>query len=181
MLQSVAAGEPVDLSRLLPLVYEEMKRIASRQMAGERRDHTLQTTALVHEAYLRLVGDGNLRWSSRAHFYSAAAQAMRRILIDHARARRRVKRGEGRAALPVNLADLAAHDDPDGILAVDEAIRRLEEDDARAAQIVSLRFYAGLTLEETARALETPERTVRREWSYARVRLFRMLGLEKRR
>ncbi len=181
ILQSAEAGEAVDLSRLLPLVYEEMRRIASRQMAGERRDHTLQTTALVHEAYLRLVGDGRLSWSSKAHFYSAAAQAMRRILVDHARARRRVKRGEGRVPLPVDLADLAAHDDPEEILAVDDAIRRLEEEDAQAARIVQLRFYAGLSLQETADVLGTPERTVRREWSYARVRLFRMLGREGRR
>lgn len=181
ILRAAEAGEAADLSKLFALVYEEMRRIASRQMAGERRDHTLQTTALVHEAYVRLVGDGRLRWSSKAHFYAAVAEAMRRILIDHARARRRVKRGEGRARLPVNLDDLAARSDPAEILAVDDAIRRLEEEDARAARIVRLRFYAGLSLEETAEALETPERTVRREWSYARVRLFRMLGHEKER
>jgi len=181
ILRASEAGEPIDLSSLLPLVYEEMRGIASRLMAGERREHTLQTTALVHEAYLRLIGDGRLNWSSKAHFYSAVAEAMRRILIDHARARKRVKRGEGRAPLPINVADLAKGDDPDTILAVDEAIRRLEEADAQAARIVRLRFYAGLSLEETALALGTPERTVRREWSYARVRLFRLLGLEKER
>jgi RNA polymerase sigma factor (TIGR02999 family) len=178
ILWAAEAGEPLDEEALFSLVYGELKKIAARQMAGERQGHTLQATALVHEAYLRLVKGEPLRWSNRAHFFFSAAQAMRRILVDHARKHRSEKRGGGRPRLPVNVADLAAQDDPETILAVDQAISRLEELDARAARIVHLRFYAGLSLEETAQALQTPERTVRREWSYARVRLFRLLGEE---
>ena len=179
ILRAAEAGEPLDQEALFSLVYQELKQIAARQMAGERQAHTLQTTALVHEAYMRLVAGEPLEWSNRAHFFFSAAEAMRRILIDHARAHRSAKRGGGRPRLPVNLADLAGENDPETILAVDEAILRLEEMDPRAASIVRLRFYAGLSLEETAQALQASERTVRREWSYARVRLFRLLGEEE--
>jgi RNA polymerase sigma factor (TIGR02999 family) len=178
ILRAGREGGGVDHTALFSLVYDELKRIATRQMAGERDGHTLQTTALVHEAYVRLVGGEPLSWASRAHFFHSAAQAMRRILVEHARARGAAKRGRGRKRLPVNVADLAAQDDPETILAVDDAISRLEEQDPRAAQIVRLRFYAGLGLEDTARALDASERTIRREWSYARVRLFRLLGGE---
>jgi RNA polymerase sigma factor (TIGR02999 family) len=125
------------------------------------------------------VTDEPLGWTSRAHFYFCAAEAMRRILVDHARRKASEKRGRGRRRLPVNVADLASRDDPETILAVDDAISRLEEMDLRAARIVRLRFYAGLSLGETAKALQMSERTVRREWSYARIRLFRMLGGEE--
>jgi len=168
----------MDQEALFSLVYEELKRIAARQMAGERIGHTLQATALVNEAYLRLMSGEPLPWANRAHFFFSAAEAMRRILVDHARAHRSQKRGRGQTPLPVNVADLAAQDDPDSILAVEDAILRLEELDPRAARIVRLRFYAGLGLEDTAQALGASERTVRREWSYARVRLFRLLGGE---
>jgi len=176
ILREARDGEAVNQEELYSLVYDELKRIAARQMAGERAGHTLQTTALVNEAYLRLVGGAPLPWANRAHFFFSAAEAMRRILVEHARARGSAKRGRGRQRLPVNLADLAARDDPDTILAVDDAISRLEEQDPRAAEIVRLRFYAGLGLEDTAEALQLSPRTVRREWSYARVRLFRLLG-----
>lgn len=178
ILRATEAGEPLDQEALFSLVYEELRTIAARQMAGERGHHTLQATALVHEAYMRLVSGEPLAWSNRAHFFFCAAAAMRRILIDHARAHGSMKRGGGRPRLPVNLADLAEQSDPESILAVDEAILRLEEMDPGAARIVRLRFYAGLSLDETAQALQTSERTVRREWSYARVRLFRLLGEE---
>ena len=178
ILRAAEAGEPPDQEALFSLVYQELKQIAARQMAGERQAHTLQTTALVHEAYMRLVAGEPLEWSNRAHFFFSAAAAMRRILIDHARAHRSENRGGGWSRRPVNLADLAGENDSETILAVDEAILRLEELDPRAARIVRLRFYAGLSLEETAQALQASERTVRREWSYARVRLFRLLGEE---
>jgi RNA polymerase sigma factor (TIGR02999 family) len=178
ILRAAEQGEPLDQEALFSLVYDELKQIAARHMAGERVGHTLQATALVHEAYHRLVASEPLGWANRAHFFFAAAEAMRRILIEHARARGARKRGGDRVRLPVNLADLAAQDDPDTILAVDDAISRLEETDPRAASIVQLRFYAGLDVEETARALSMSERTVRREWSYARVQLFRILGGE---
>jgi RNA polymerase sigma factor (TIGR02999 family) len=160
------------------LVYGELKAMAAQHMADERDDHTLQATALVHEAYMRLIGEEPLAWSNRGHFFFAAARAMRRILIEHARSRLAQKRGGGRGRLPLNVADMSIQDDPHTILAVDEAISRLEDMDERAARIVRLRFYAGLSNGDVAQALEMPERSVRREWSYARIRLFRMLGGE---
>jgi RNA polymerase sigma factor (TIGR02999 family) len=178
ILRAARDGETVDREQLFPLVYDELKRIARHKMAGERAGHTLQPTALVSEAYLRLTSGKSIPWANRAHFFFSAAEAMRRILVDHARSRASAKRGGERARLPVNLADVATQEDPDTILAVDEAVLRLEETDPRAAQIVRLRFYAGLSLEETAQALQSSERTVRREWSYARVQLFRLLGSE---
>jgi RNA polymerase sigma factor (TIGR02999 family) len=168
ILRAAEAGEPADLAALFPLVYESLRKIAARQMAGERRDHTLQTTALVHETYLRLVGEERLGWSSKAHFYAAAAEAMRRILVEHARARGRVKRGGARRREAVSLADLVSDADPHEFLAVDEALRRLEETDARAGSVARLRLYAGLSVGETAEALGVPLRTVEREWAYAR-------------
>jgi len=169
------ARTPEDLKDLLPLVYGHLHRIAARRMAGERRDHTLQPTALVHEAYLRLLGSEPLAWSSKAHFYAAAAEAMRRILVEHARARGRVKRGGGRGRVTADLADLVTQDDPTTFLAVDEAIRRLEEADARAGSVVRLRLYAGLALPEIAEALGVPLRTVERDWTYARSFLYERL------
>jgi RNA polymerase sigma factor (TIGR02999 family) len=161
---------------LLPLVYDKLKAIARRRMDQERTGHTLQATALVHEAWLRLAGDADVAWSSRAHFYGAAAEAMRRILIEHARSRGREKRGGRAKRLPLSVVDLASDPDSDQILALDDAIGRLERQDSRAARIVRLRFYAGLSVDETARALDTSRRTVLREWSFARAWLYRELG-----
>jgi RNA polymerase sigma factor (TIGR02999 family) len=175
LLRAVEAGEPADLSTLFPRVYDGLRRIAARQMAQERGDHTLQTTALVHEVYLRLLGQEALGWRSKAHFYGAAAEAMRRILIDHARKKRRAKRGGGQIQLPLDAADLARRGDAEEIVSVDEAIRRLEERDVRMAEIVKLRFYAGLSVGETARALGVTDRTVYREWELARTWLRRWL------
>jgi RNA polymerase sigma factor (TIGR02999 family) len=163
---------------LLPLVYEQLRAIAQRRMSEERADHTLQATALVHEAFLRLVGDRNLSWDRRSSFYAAASEAMRRILVDHARKRGSLKRGAARAHVPLSVVDLAAESDPDTILALEEAMTRLETEDPRAARVVQLRFYAGLSVEETAKALELSERTVMREWSFAKARLFEMLHPE---
>jgi RNA polymerase sigma factor (TIGR02999 family) len=164
---------PVRMDRLLPLVYEELRAIAKRRMAGERPGHTLGATALVHEAYLRLLGSERVSWRDQGHFFGAAAEAMRRILIDHARTRGREKRGGGRRAIPLDVLDLAAREDPEEILSLDEAVRRLEEQDARMASIVKLRFFAGLSEEETASALGVAARTVRREWALARAFLQR--------
>ena len=176
ILRAADAGGSADLKALLPLVYDHLRAMAGRHMAGERRDHTLEPTALVHEAYLRLVGREPLAWTSKAHFYAAAAEAMRRILVEHARARKREKRGGAWQRVPVDVADLAAHHDPEKILALDDAIRRLEEVDARNAAVVRLRFYSGLTAAETAQALGLSERTVKREWCYAKAWLVRALG-----
>jgi RNA polymerase sigma factor (TIGR02999 family) len=150
-------------------------------MAQERAGHTLQATALVHEAYLRLVGGGEPQWSGRAHFYTAAAEAMRRILIEHARARGRMKRGgdsHGSPArrVPLCVVDLAAELDSDAILSLDEAVRRLEMQDTELAWVVRLRFYAGLDVETTAAALGLSPATVKRRWAFARALLFQELG-----
>ncbi len=178
ILREAGEGGPVDSAALLPLVYEHLRSIAARQMSGERKDHTLQPTALVHEAYLRLVGREPLAWASKAHFYGASADAMRQILIDHARARGAAKRGGGRRRISLDLVDLATRQDPEEILAVDEALSRLERQDAHMAAIVKLRFFAGLSEEEAANALGTSPRTLRREWTMARAFLQRELSKE---
>ena len=163
---------------LAPLVYEELRQLAHRYMRSERSDHTLQATALVNEAYMKLIGDGEVSWRDRGHFYAAAAEAMRRILIDHARRRDAEKRGGQRSRVPLNVCDLAANDDPAQIMALDRALMRLDGEDAAGAEIVRLRFFAGLTVEQAAAALGVSERTVKREWTYARARLFRLLEEE---
>ncbi|MDF1870726.1 MAG: ECF-type sigma factor [Phycisphaerales bacterium] len=163
---------------LLEQVYDQLKRIAQTRMSQERSDHTLQATALVHEAYAKLLGNDELSWASRAHFFNAAAQAMRRILIDHARSKNAIKRGGQEKRVPIGLIDLAQSQDPAQIMELEEAMKTLESEDPRAANIVSLRFYAGLSVERTALLLEISERTVVREWTYARARLFELLSGE---
>lgn len=177
LLRAGADGEAD--GELLPLVYDHLKQIARARMKSERAGHTLQATALVHEAWVRVAGGAEVAWTDRAHFYGAAAEAMRRILIEHARARGRVKRGGGLRRQPLDVVDLAIEADSTEILALDEAIERLEEQDARAAKIVRLRFYAGLSVDETAQALDLSRRTVLREWAFARAWLFRSLGLSE--
>lgn len=168
ILRDLEAGHPVELAALFPLVYDDLRRIAARHLGAERGDHTLQPTALVHEAYLRLLGNQPFSWRSKAQFYGAAAEAMRRILIDHARGKGRQRRGGGRVRLPLDAAELARSDSIDEILSVDDALCRLEEQDPRMAAIVKLRFFAGLSAEETAVALGVTDRTVYREWLLAR-------------
>jgi RNA polymerase sigma factor (TIGR02999 family) len=177
MLREV--GDSGDAHELLPLVYDHLKAIAGARMQSERSGHTLQATALVHEAWMRIAGGADVAWTDRAHFYSVAAEAMRRILIEHARARGRVKRGGGLQRQPLSVVDLATEADSGEILALDEAIGRLEEQDARAAKIVRLRFYAGLSVDETAQALDLSRRTVMREWAFARAWLYRTLGFDE--
>jgi RNA polymerase sigma factor (TIGR02999 family) len=180
LLTAAAAGDREAAERLLPLVYAQLRAIAQQRMGEERRSHTLQATALVHEAYLRLVGNGEVMWSSRAHFYIAAAEAMRRILIEHARARGRIKRGgdaDGKPArrMPLSVVDLAANTDSDDVLMLDEVFRRLEEEDPDAAQVVRLRLFAGLSVDETAAALGVSPSTVDRDWAFARAWLHRAM------
>lgn len=160
---------------LLPLVYEELRKLARARMARERPGQTLQPTALVHEAYLRLSGDGDAPWASRAQFFAAAAEAMRRILIEKARRSRRRKRGGGRRRVTLDEGLLQAEPAPEEILALDQAIDRLEARDAAMARVVKLRYYAGLTVEETALAIETSPRTVKRLWTAGRAWLHREL------
>jgi len=183
LLSQAAAGDRAASEQVLATVYEHLRNIARQRMGGERAGHTLQATALVHEAYVRLLGKQDLKWNDRTHFFRAAADAMRKILIDHARARNADKRGGGRQALHIgSVADLATSEEPAGVLAFDDAILRLEEADPHSAEVVRLRFYAGLTEEEAAEALGISARTVRREWAFARAwlrdHLERACGLE---
>jgi RNA polymerase sigma factor (TIGR02999 family) len=163
---------------LLAQVYEQLRAIARNRIASEAPGHTLQATALVHEAYMKLCLSGSgFQLNDRAQFVIMAAEAMRRVLIDHARGKHRVKRGGGVAKRALaDVADLAIDDDPDQIMALDEAIRRFEQEDKQAAQVVKLRFFAGLSVAETAEALGLSERTVKRDWQFARAWLFRALS-----
>jgi RNA polymerase sigma-70 factor, ECF subfamily len=172
LIHAAAEGDRTAAEQLLPLVYEQLRKAAQQQLAGERTGHTLSATALVHEAYLALVGPREIPWAGRAHFYAAAAQAMRRVLLDHARARAAVSRGGStarRAAIDLTcLPDLASDEQSAGFLILDEAIARLEGVDSTAAEVVRLRFYAGLSIEQTASALGVSAPTVKRTWAFAR-------------
>jgi len=176
ILKDASGENRIDMGALMPLVYDQLRAIAARKMVRERPGHTLSTTALVNEAYLKLVGQDRLDWRGRGHFYAAAAAAMRRILIDHARAKGSAKRGGGRCRLPLDVVDLASRADVGEIMAVHDALLRLEKEDSRLAEIVNLRFFAGLTEKETALALGRGERTVRRDWLLARAWLHRELA-----
>jgi RNA polymerase sigma factor (TIGR02999 family) len=175
ILVAMRQGDRKAAGDLLPAVYDRLRRLAGQMLAQEKPGQTLQPTALVHEAYLRLLGDSDLTWEDRRHFYGAAALAMRRILVDRARRRGRLKHGAGRRR--EELVDAAAVAEPESldIVAVDEAIRRLEEEDPRAAQVVMLQFFGGLSEDDTGRALGISPRTVRREWVYAKAWLYRAL------
>jgi RNA polymerase sigma-70 factor, ECF subfamily len=170
-------GDEAAVERLMPLVYAELRRIAERQFRRERAGHTLQPTAVVHEAYFRLIDQTRVTWKNRGHFFAIAAQAMRRILIDHARAREADKRGgnETVVSLDVGIASPEPVDDVD-LLALDEALVRLKTLDDAQAKIVELRFFGGLSIEETAEAMETSPSSVKREFRSARAWLFRELG-----
>ena len=175
LLARAQAGDRSATDELFPLVYDELRHLADRCLSAEPRGQTLQPTALVHEAYLRLVGDAG--WENRAHFFGAAAQAIRRILIDRARARHRLKRGSGERPLPLEAASELAVDGPDlDVLALDEALSRLSALDARKVQVVELRFFGGLDVDETAATLGLSPSTVAREWSFARIWLHREMG-----
>jgi RNA polymerase sigma factor (TIGR02999 family) len=169
-------GDAAALEQLTPLVHTELHRLAKRYMAGERAGHILQTTALVNEAWLRLIDWQNVEWQNRAHFFGLAAQMMRRILVDFARAQHREKRGG--EALQVSLSEAAnvAEEQGADLVALDDALQALEKLDPRQARVVELRFFAGLSLEETAEALNVSVATVRRDWSLAEAWLFRELS-----
>ena len=176
VLNAVERGEAGASETLLPLVYEDLRRLAAARMAQEAAGHTLQPTALVHEAWLRLVGDGApTSWQSRGHFFAAAATAMRRILVEHARRRRRLKRGGGEAPLNVDDLDVAEASPDEDILRVHEALTKLEQASPEQAKIVELKFFGGLTNEEVAEYLGIAERTVYRQWVCAKARLFRAI------
>ena len=166
------SGDPEAAERALPLVYQELRRMAARQLLLEREAHTLQATAIVHEAYLRLAGQSGLEWPSRSHFFAFAAHLIRRILVDHARHRNRAKRGGlAETVALVEVADLPLGKSPD-LVALDEALSGLEKIDPRKATVVELKFFAGLTSEEIAQQLRISPETVRREWRRARAWLY---------
>jgi len=176
LLRELQAGNPAVESRLVPLVYDELRRTARRYMRGERADHTLQPTALVHEAYLRLIRQQEVDWQNRAHFFGVAAQLMRHILVDHARAHKAEKRGGHEPKLSLDEALACSEEKGAGLLALDEALTRLNERDQRQGRIVELRFFGGLTEEEVAEVLGLSARTVKREWSVARAWLYKELS-----
>lgn len=177
ILAELRQGDRAAANELLPLVYAELRRLAVQRMSREQPGHTLQPTALVHEAYLRLVGDDAQGWDGRGHFFAAAAEAMRRILIDNARQRNRLKRGGELERRELGDHDaLALVDDVDGLLDLDAALTKLALVEPEMARLVELRYFAGLTVEETAEALGSSPRTVKRDWAYARAWLGRELG-----
>ena len=173
ILNAIGGGDSKAAQDLLPLVYEELRKLAAHKMANEAPGQTLQPTALVHEAWLRLVGTENPQFEGRGHFFAAAAEAMRRILIDRARQKLSLKRGAGAARLNLEDLEVASAADDDTLLAVDEALTKLAGEDPDSAEFIKLRFFAGMTNDEAAQALGIPERTARRHWSFARAWLFR--------
>ena len=178
ILTAIEQGDPQGAVKLLPLVYDELRKVAAQKLAKEKPGQTLQATALVHEAYLRLVDPGEERpWDNRVHFLAAAAEAMRRILIDRARDRKRLKRGGDRKRKDLDLESLLADDAPaEDLIDLDDAISRLKEIDAQAAALVKFRLFAGLTIEQASLALGIPRRTAERDWTFARTWLFGQLA-----
>jgi RNA polymerase sigma-70 factor, ECF subfamily len=165
-------GDDAAIERLTPLVYDEIRRIAHRFMQRERAGHTLQTTALVNEAYVRLLGQQNVDWNSRSHFFAVAAQVMRHVLVDHARRRNYLKRGGAQQQVPIDDVVLMSNERASELIALDEALDQLAQIDHRKARVVALRYFGGLSLEETASVLEISPMTVRREWRAAKAWLF---------
>lgn len=176
LLQQLSGGNRLAVDELTPLVYHELKRIAGGQLKSERPGHTLQATALVHEAYLKLVDQRGVDWQGRAHFFGIAAQLMRRILLDYAKSRGRLKRGGDVHKTSLDEGLVVAEDRVSDLVRIDGALTRLEELDARQAKVVELRFFGGLTVEETAEAMGISAPTVKREWAMARAWLHRELA-----
>jgi len=175
ILAAIEQGDARAADELLPLVYQELRRLAAQKISREPPGQTLQATALVHEAYIRLVGSQAQNWSGRTHFFTAAAEAMRRILIDNARRKQRLKRGGGQEKVDINEAELAIEGPSDDLIALDEALDKLAKTDKIKADLVKLRYFAGLTLEQAAGLLDLPERTAKRYWAHARAWLYRQV------
>jgi RNA polymerase sigma factor (TIGR02999 family) len=176
IVSAIERGEPHAAEQLLPLVYDELRRLAAQRLRQEKPGQTLQPTALVHEAYLRLVGaDDGKTWDNRGHFFAAAAEAMRRIVVETARRKKRAKHGGGRERVEVELADLPTRLPPDDLLALDEALGRLERLDAVKARLVTLRYFAGMTIEQAAEALNISRVTAHRYWKFARAWLHQQI------
>ena len=175
LIDAAAAGDPTAAAELLPLVYDELRKLAAARLAAETPGQTLQPTALVHEAYLRLADQTRLEYRDRVHFYAVAARAMRRILVDHARRHRAVKRGGGKPVIALDEALHPVEDRAEALVALDEALHDLEELDPRLGQVVQFRFFGGLTEEETGEVLGVTARTVRRDWLKAKGWLYHRL------
>ena len=174
-LNAVSQDDPESAGELLPKVYAELRRLASSRMAREAPGQTLQPTALVHEAYLRITGKGTQQWADRRHFFASAAEAMRRILVENARKKKRIRHGGGWQRIDIEQIDIATTTDSDLLLAVNEALTKLEKEDPRGAALIKLRFFVGLTNVQAAKVLDLPERTAKRSWAYARAWLFEEL------
>ncbi len=185
ILSAIEQGDPHAAEQLLPLVYGELRKLAAQKLAQEKPGQTLEATALVHEAYIRLVtppkspasqeGEGGVSWDSRGHFFAAAAEAMRRILLNRARDRKRLKRGGDRQRIDLDKIELGLESNDDQLIALDEALEKLTVEDRLSAQLVKLRFFAGLTLREAAESLGIAQRTAERQWAYARAWLYNQL------
>jgi len=175
LLLAWGEGDEAALQTLMPLVYEELRKVAARHMRHQREGHTLQTTALVNEAYLRLIDASRVQWQKRSHFFAVSAHLMRRILVDFARSRNYQKRGGGAQAVSLDEAMIVAPERGADLLALDEALTRLQALNERQAKVVELRYFAGLSEDETAEALKVSVRTVRRDWNFARAWLHREL------
>jgi RNA polymerase sigma factor (TIGR02999 family) len=175
ILNAIEQGDAKAADELLPLVYEELRRLAAQKMSHEKPGQTLQATALVHEAYIRLVGEEAQNWSGSTHFFSAAAEAMRRILVDNARRKKRLKRGGGMQKLSLEGDEINIEKPSDDLLALDEALAKLASTDKVKADLVKLRYFAGLTLEQAANILGLSQTTAKRHWTYARAWLYRKI------
>ncbi len=177
ILSLIEDGDPNAAGRLLPLVYDELRRLAAQRMAREAPGQTIEATALVHEAYIRLVDvEKAQRWNSRGHFFAAAAEAMRRILIERARRKERLRHGGGRRRVDLEALNIADEEAPEGLLALDEAIEHLGREEPAAAEVVKLRYFASLTIEDAATALGLSVRTANRHWAYAKAWLYHKLN-----
>jgi RNA polymerase sigma factor (TIGR02999 family) len=178
ILAAIEQGDVHAVDKLFPLVYQELRQLAAQRLSRELPSQTLQATALVHEAYLRLVGSENQNWSNRRHFFAAAAEAMRRILIENARRKKSLRHGGGRRRIDFDEAVLAKDDDgpAEELIALDEALEKLSEKDRVKADLVKLRYFAGLTIEQTAEILDISPTTAKRYWAYARAWLLREIG-----
>jgi RNA polymerase sigma-70 factor, ECF subfamily len=178
LLVSWREGDRAALDTLLPLIQRELNQIARRHLGGERRNHSLQPSSLVQEAFLRLLPDHNIEWQNRAHFFAIASRVMRHVLVDHARQRSRAKRGGAAAHIPVEIAVVLSPDQVEEVVAIDLALQRLAAVDERKSKVLEMRFFGGLSVEETAEALGVAPNTVIRDWNFARAWLRRELGGE---
>jgi len=177
LLQDLSDGNRAALDKLLPLVYDELRRLAHQYLRRERTEHTLQTTALVHEAYLKLIDQRSVNWQNRAQFFALSATAMRRILLDNARKHLSAKRGKGEKISLDEAADVSTETD-ESLIALDMALQELERIDEKQSKIIELRYFGGLTIEETGEVLKISPATVKREWTFARAWLYQKLNAE---